>query len=82
MTNPRWSRLAGDPSLLLADEPTSALDPIAAARVLEVLASCCEARSMTLLAFLNNTDVQKVARSKNIPSALATAAKRKLQTRS
>jgi hypothetical protein len=40
------------------------------------------ARSMALLAFLNNADVQKVARSKNIPSALATAAKRKLQSRS
>lgn len=39
-------------------------------------------RSMTLLAHLNQTDIQKVARSKNIPSALATAAKRKLQTRS
>jgi hypothetical protein len=38
-------------------------------------------RSMTLLAHLNQTDVQKVARSKNIPSALATAAKRKLQNR-
>jgi hypothetical protein len=39
------------------------------------------ARSMSLLAFLNRNDVQKVARSKNIPSALATAAKRKMQTR-
>ncbi|HLT40671.1 MAG TPA: hypothetical protein VK034_30545 [Enhygromyxa sp.] len=39
------------------------------------------ARSMTLLAHLNQMDVQKVARSKNIPSALATAAKRKLQAR-
>lgn len=39
------------------------------------------ARSMSLLAFLNNADVQKVARSKNIPSALATAAKRKVQSR-
>lgn len=38
-------------------------------------------RSMTLLAHLNQSDVQKVARSKNIPSALATAAKRKLQNR-
>ncbi len=38
-------------------------------------------RSMTLLAHLNQTDIQKVARSKNIPSALATAAKRKLQNR-
>jgi hypothetical protein len=38
-------------------------------------------RSMTLLAHLNQTDIQKVSRSKNIPSALATAAKRKLQTR-
>jgi hypothetical protein len=38
-------------------------------------------RSMTLLAHLNQTDVQKVSRSKNIPSALATAAKRKLQNR-
>jgi hypothetical protein len=36
------------------------------------------ARSMSLLAFLNRNDIQKVARSKNIPSALATAAKRKL----
>lgn len=36
------------------------------------------ARSMSLLAFLNRADIQKVARSKNIPSALATAAKRKL----
>ncbi|MCA9695974.1 MAG: hypothetical protein KC431_00510, partial [Myxococcales bacterium] len=40
------------------------------------------ARSMTLLAHLNATDVQKVARSKGIPSALATAAKRKVQARS
>lgn len=39
------------------------------------------ARSMTLLTHLNQMDVQKVARSKNIPSALATAAKRKLQAR-
>jgi hypothetical protein len=39
-------------------------------------------RSMSLLGHLNQTDVQKVARSKNIPSALATAAKRKLQQRS
>jgi hypothetical protein len=39
------------------------------------------ARSMSLLAFLNRTDVQKVARSKNIPSALATAAKRKTAAR-
>ena len=40
------------------------------------------ARSLSLLAHLNQMDVQKVARSKNIPSALATAAKRKLQARS
>lgn len=39
------------------------------------------ARSMTLLAHLNQMDVQKIARSKGIPSALATAAKRKLQAR-
>jgi hypothetical protein len=39
------------------------------------------ARSMTLLAHLNQGDVQKIARSKNIPSALATAAKRKQQAR-
>jgi hypothetical protein len=39
------------------------------------------ARSMNLLTFLNQTDIQKVARSKNIPSALATAAKRKLEGR-
>jgi len=39
------------------------------------------ARSMSLLAHLNQGDVQKIARSKNIPSALATAAKRKLQAR-
>jgi hypothetical protein len=39
------------------------------------------ARSMSLLGFLNRGDVQKVARSKNIPSALATAAKRKLASR-
>lgn len=39
------------------------------------------ARSMTLLAHLNRGDVQKVARSKNIPSALATAAKRKMAAR-
>jgi hypothetical protein len=39
------------------------------------------ARSMSLLAFLNRADVQKVARSKAIPSALATAAKRKIQAR-
>lgn len=39
------------------------------------------ARSMTLLAHLNRTDVQKVARSKGIPSALATAAKRKIAAR-
>jgi hypothetical protein len=38
-------------------------------------------RSMALLSHLNQTDVQKVARSKNIPSALATAAKRRLQNR-
>lgn len=38
-------------------------------------------RSMALLGHLNQTDVQKVARSKNIPSALATAAKRRLQNR-
>jgi hypothetical protein len=34
-------------------------------------------RSMTLLAYLNTHDVRKVARSKNISSALAKAAKRK-----
>ncbi len=39
------------------------------------------ARSMTLLAHLNRSDIQKVSRSKNIPSALATAAKRKVQAR-
>ncbi|WP_146155523.1 hypothetical protein [Enhygromyxa salina] len=39
------------------------------------------ARSMSLLAFLNRNDIQKVARSKGIPSALATAAKRKMQAR-
>jgi hypothetical protein len=39
------------------------------------------ARSMSLLAFLNRNDVMKVSRSKNIPSALATAAKRKLASR-
>ncbi len=39
------------------------------------------ARSMGLLAHLNRMDVQKVARSKNIPSALAKAAKRKSSTR-
>ncbi|PRQ08683.1 hypothetical protein [Enhygromyxa salina] len=39
------------------------------------------ARSMSLLGFLNRSDVQKVARSKAIPSALATAAKRKVQAR-
>ncbi len=39
------------------------------------------ARSLSLLGHLNQMDVQKVARSKNIPSALATAAKRKLQAR-
>jgi hypothetical protein len=39
------------------------------------------ARSMSLLAFLNRADVTKVSRSKNIPSALATAAKRKLANR-
>lgn len=39
------------------------------------------ARSLSLLAHLNQSDIQKVARSKNIPSALATAAKRKLQAR-
>lgn len=39
------------------------------------------AKSMTLLAHLNRNDVQKVARSKGIPSALATAAKRKVQAR-
>jgi hypothetical protein len=38
-------------------------------------------RSMALLGHLNQNDVQKVARSKNIPSALATAAKRRLQNR-
>ena len=40
------------------------------------------ARSLTLLAHLNKMDVNKVARSKNIPSALATAAKRKQAQRS
>ena len=39
------------------------------------------ARSMSLLTHLNQSDIQKVSRSKNIPSALATAAKRKLQAR-
>lgn len=39
------------------------------------------ARSMTLLSHLNRMDVRKVARSKGIPSALATAAKRKLDQR-
>ncbi len=39
------------------------------------------ARSLSLLGHLNRMDVQKVARSKNIPSALATAAKRKLAAR-
>ncbi|NVB36876.1 hypothetical protein G6O69_03480 [Pseudenhygromyxa sp. WMMC2535] len=39
------------------------------------------ARSMALLNHLNRSDVQKVARSKGIPSALATAAKRKAQSR-
>jgi hypothetical protein len=39
------------------------------------------ARSMSLLAFLNRGDVTKVSRSKNIPSALASAAKRKLASR-
>lgn len=34
-------------------------------------------RSMTLLAHLNRSDVRKVARSKNIPAALAKAAKRR-----
>jgi hypothetical protein len=38
-------------------------------------------RAMTLLAHLNRMDVQKVARSKNIPSALAKAAKRKVRSR-
>lgn len=39
------------------------------------------ARSMSLLPFLNSNDVKKVARSKNIPAALATAAKRKTRNR-
>ena len=39
------------------------------------------ARSMTLLAYLNRNDVQKIARSKGIPSALSTAAKRKMRQR-
>jgi hypothetical protein len=39
------------------------------------------AKAMTLLAFLNAGDVQKVARSKNISTALSQAAKRKLQNR-
>jgi hypothetical protein len=39
------------------------------------------AKAMTLLAFLNAGDVQKVARSKNISSALSQAARRKLQNR-
>lgn len=39
------------------------------------------AKSMTLLAYLNRNDVQKVARSRGIPSALSTAAKRKMQQR-
>lgn len=34
-------------------------------------------RSLSLLGFLSQRDIQKVARSKNIPSALAKAAKRK-----
>jgi hypothetical protein len=38
-------------------------------------------RSMTLLTHLSPTDVRKVARSKNIPSALAQTAKRKEQSR-
>ncbi len=38
-------------------------------------------KSMSLLAFLNAQDVRKVARSKNISSALAKAAKRKDQSR-
>jgi hypothetical protein len=39
------------------------------------------ARSLSLLGHLNQSDVNKVARSKNIPSALATAAKRKMAQR-
>jgi hypothetical protein len=39
------------------------------------------ARSLSLLGHLNQSDVHKVSRSKNIPSALATAAKRKVAQR-
>ena len=37
------------------------------------------ARAMSFLPFLKNNDVKKLARSKNIPAALAKAAKRKVQ---
>ena len=37
------------------------------------------ARSLSFLPFLKNNDVKKLARSKNIPAALAKAAKRKIQ---
>ena len=37
------------------------------------------AKALSLLPFLKNNDVKKIARSKNIPSALAKAAKRKVQ---
>jgi len=37
------------------------------------------ARALSLLPFLKNNDVKKLARSKNIPTALAKAAKRKIQ---
>ncbi len=37
------------------------------------------ARALTFLPFLKNNDVKKLARSKNIPAALAKAAKRKIQ---
>jgi len=39
------------------------------------------AKSMSILPFLNNMDVKKVARSKNVPAALAKAAKRKTDNR-
>ncbi len=39
------------------------------------------AKSMSILPFLNGHDVKKVARSKNIPAALAKAAKRKTSER-
>ncbi|ODT83493.1 MAG: hypothetical protein ABS76_03805 [Pelagibacterium sp. SCN 64-44] len=51
--------LAGAPDLLIADEPTSALDVITQRRVLDLIASVCDRRGMTLL-FISH-DIRAVA---------------------